>query len=747
VPDPATLYQIERGKDKEGAQSYPDYRDLRDRNHSFDDLAAYDITQAGLDAGDDDPSRVWVDLVTGNYFDALHVQPYLGRFFHGSDEHGPNSAPYLVLTHEYWHVRFHDDPNVVGRIVRLNKHPFTIVGVAPPDFHGTMLFFGPQVFAPVVHQEQIEGTNSLSARGNHWLFQVVGHLKPGVTVAQAVADLNAIGADDLRPRTPRSVWRLSRAGGSGIPPGIDAARRTHSRGRVRQSRQPLRRARCRSLARGGPPTRPRRKSRPRTAPVVQRGGVIALMGGAAGVTAGSVILRGLSMWQPFARFPIRMQVTPDAKVYGMALLVSIASGLLFGAVPMRQTLRTSPYEIVKAGSIGFAARRFAIRDLPLVAQLAICAVLVTSSLVAVRGLVRSTHSRFGFEPNHALLVDTDLTMVGYVSDTAPAMQKRMLDALAAIPGVQVGLIDQPPLGPGPTTTTIFTDRTTDFRPATAAAHPVVYSASPGYFQAAGTTVLSGRAIAWHDDASAPRVAVINQEFARRIFGSVPGAVGGYFKRRDGSRIQVVGVVEDGKYAAITEDPGPAVFSPFTQSPSTSSWFVLRSARNPQDVAAAARTTLRRLDASMAVSIATWDHELNNGTAQFGPRMASASLGVLGALGAMLSVTGIFGLAAYSLSKRRREIGIRLALGARKWDVLQTVLGRAIKLLAIGSGAGLVLGILASRVLAVIVYQASPRDPVVLAGVVVAMAVLGLLGTWVPAQRALSVNPLILLRDE
>jgi predicted lysophospholipase L1 biosynthesis ABC-type transport system permease subunit len=241
--------------------------------------------------------------------------------------------------------------------------------------------------------------------------------------------------------------------------------------------------------------------------------------------------------------------------------------------------------------------------------------------------------------------------------------------------------------------------------------------------------------------------VINQEFARRIFASEQAATGDFFKLRDGSRIQVVGIVEDGKYGSITETPEPAMFFPIMQSPSTSTWFVLRSMRSPQELAAAARTTLRNLDSSLAISTETWDNELNNGTAQFGPRMASASLGVLGVMGAMLSVTGIFGLAAYTLSKRKRELGIRMALGAQRKDVLRTALGRALKLLAIGSAAGLVLGILASRVLAVIVYQASPRDPVVLAGAVLAMAILGLLGTWIPAQRALAVNPLILLREE
>jgi len=311
----------------------------------------------------------------------------------------------------------------------------------------------------------------------------------------------------------------------------------------------------------------------------------------------------------------------------------------------------------------------------------------------------------------------------------------------------VGSIDQPPLWAGWNTMMVFTDTTTDLKPSNAVAQAITYRISPQYFEAAGTAMLAGRAVTPHDDKNAPRVAVINQEFARRIFGSVTAALGRYYKLREGARIQIVGVVEDGKYTSFAESPKAAMFLPVLQSRSNSMWVVVRSSRSPQELATAVRSTLRDLDAELPYSIETWKNELETSTTLFGPRMATASLGVLGAMGAMLSVTGIFGLAAYSLSKRKRELGIRIALGAQQSEVLRAALGRALKLLAIGSAAGLLLGMFASRVLAVIVYQASPRDPVVLAGAVLAMALLGLLGTWIPAQRALSVNPLILLREE
>jgi ABC-type antimicrobial peptide transport system permease subunit len=222
-------------------------------------------------------------------------------------------------------------------------------------------------------------------------------------------------------------------------------------------------------------------------------------------------------------------------------------------------------------------------------------------------------------------------------------------------------------------------------------------------------------------------------------------MGRYYKMRDGSRLQVVGIVEDGKYASLAEDPQPAMFLPNLQSPSSQTCLVVRSNGDPQQLAAAIKSTVRDLDAGLPFTIQTWNQELES--ALFPSRMATLSLGVLGVMGAMLSITGIFGMAAYSVSKRLRELGIRIALGAQRKEVLQAALGRPLKLLAFGSAAGLLLGILAARVLAFIVYQATPRDPLVLAGVALAMLLLGLLATWIPAQRALSVDPLIMLREE
>lgn len=586
VPHAESLYGLWRIGD-DMSESYPDYIDLRDRNHSFEALLAYNVNEVALDTGNN-PSRSWIEETSGNYFDGLGVQPYLGRFFHASDEHGPNSAPYIVLTYEYWHTHFRDDRSVIGRIALVNKHPYTIIGVGPPEFHGALLFFHPDFFVPIVNHD-IDGGSELNARGKHWIFVTMGHLKPGVTPAQAIADLNSIGADLLRsyPKDEgKMTFKLVRPSLYGDYVGRPV--REFLTGLMLLSGLILLAA-CANL---GSLFAARAADRAREVALrlalgssrkrILRGLftealLISLMGGALGVWGSIGLLRELSVWQPFPRFPGYLSVTPDANVYAVALLLALASGFLFGAVPVRQILRTNPYQVVKIGSESRMGRRITARDLLLVAQIAICAVLVTSSMVAVRALRRTLHSNFGFQVNNVLMIETDLSMGGYTGDRVPAMQKQMLDAVSAIPGIEaVGLADQVPLGDGNNYRDVFTDTSADLRPSHATASVVFYRVSPEYFTAAGTALLSGRDFTQHDDKEAPRVAIVNRQFALRIFGSVPNALGGYYKLQDGQRIQVVGISEDGKYGSLTEHPMPAMFLPLAQSPWSGTWLVVRS---------------------------------------------------------------------------------------------------------------------------------------------------------------------------
>jgi predicted permease len=621
------------------------------------------------------------------------------------------------------------------------------------------MFFSPDFFLPMVNQEQIEGTSVLNARGNRWIFMTLGHLKPGITTEQAAADVNSVSSylEKTYPKDHRpSTYALARpslygnylgrpvrafltalmalAGLILLAACANLGSLFAARAADHSQEVALR------LALGASRRRIMRQ-------LFTEAVLISLVGGAIGLWGSIVLMGWMRSWQPFPQFPINIPVSPDVNVYLVALLLALASGFLFGAIPVKQVLRTDPYEVVKSGSRATHGRRITARDLLVVVQIAICAVLVTASLVAVRGLLRSLHGDFGFEPHNAIVVSTNLDMAGYRGDAASAMQKRMIETLETIPGVEsVGMIDLPPLtNPGGNNVLVFTDETTDLRPANSAATVMIMKISPGYLRAASTALLSGRNLTGHDDKEMPRVAVINQEFARKIFGSVGNALGRYYKMKDGARVEVVGIGENGKYGSLNEDQQPAMFLPLLQSPSSETSMVVRSNGDPQQLSAAIKSRLLELDAGLPSELQTWNEAMN--LVLFPARVATAALGVLGVIGAMLSLTGIFGMAAYSVSKRLRELGIRMALGAQRREVLRAALGRSFKLLAFGSVAGFVVGILAARVLAFIVYQATPRDPFVLGGAVLAMLLLGLLATFIPAQRALSVDPLILLREQ
>ncbi len=760
VPGGERLFTIQRSfsRMQTPSQSYPDYLDIRDRNRTFDSvIACMIIGPVGVNTGAS-PSTAWPYLISGNYFDALQVQPYLGRFFHASDEKGMNSAPYIVLSYTYWRGYFHSDPKVVGQTLQINKHPFTIIGVAPPAFRGTELFFAPAMWIPIVEQPTVMGSDNLKYRGNHSPF-LLGRLKPGVTTTQATEDLNVIASalaktypsddDDLKLSLARPGLFGDTLGGPAkafmaglmLLAGLILLAACANLGSLFAARAADRgKEIALRLALGS-----QRKLILRQ--LLTEAMLVSLAGGVIGLAGGVFILRGLSAWQPMPDIPINLPVNPDLRTYVVALLLALASGLLFGMMPVRQVMRADPWQMIRTGmNATTGMKRFTLRDILLVVQIAICAVLVTSSLVAVQGLARSLHSNFGFQPQNVLLADSDLQMAGYPEARDSEMQRRMIDAVAAIPGVaSVGYISNLPLSLGGGDSYVYSDTTTDYRPSNYAADAMNYNISPGYLDAAGTKLLAGRNLTLNDDDKAPKVALVNRRFAVKVFGSIDKAVGGHFKFWGGNRAEVVGVVEDGKYRTLTEDPMAAMFFSFQQQKTPRALLIVRTPRDPQEMTQTLQRTLHGIDSALPLNIRTWTTEMNS--ALFAARVATIALGVLGLLGAMLAITGVFGMASYSVSKRLRELGIRVALGAGKGQVLRTSIGRAFCLMLIGSGVGLGLGVLATRVLSFIVYQATPKDPLVLAGVCVTMLALGLVAAWIPARRALAVDPLILLRDE
>jgi predicted permease len=684
------------------------------------------------------------------------LHPQLGRLFTSSDEHGPGSAPYIVLSDSFWRSQFNADPRVVGMTVNLNKQPFTIIGVGPKGFHGTEVFFWADFWVPMVNEEQINGYDFLSKRFSHGL-RVIGKLRDGVTASQATDDLNAIGAqlakenpsedDGLGARLVTPGWMGDTLGGparafmTGLlflallvlgaactnVAGIFAAR-VSDRGREVAVRLALGSSRWRVVRQ-----------------IAMEAVVIALTGGICGTIFASALLSLLSQWRPFAQFPVHVTVIPDWRVYTLALLFSLLSSLLPGLLPAQQIWKADAMQAMKSNSAGALFRRTTLRELLLGVQIAVCALLLTAGLVALRGMQHSLHAPLGFRPEGVVLADTDLHMAGYSDESSLQAEKRMLTEVAQLPGVTaVGAINSTPLNTGGSSTPVYRDGTADFRGSNAAFSAMFYSISPGYLSAAGTRLLQGRDITWHDDAAAPKVALVNHTFAHTLFGEA-SPVGRRFLIGEKGLYEVIGVVEDGKYQSLTENPTPMMLFPVAQFADSEISLVVKSPLPAADLARTMRGTLGKIDPNLAFTVSAWPDALT--VVYFPAQVATASLGVMGLLAAMLAVTGVFGMAAYSISKRWKELGIRVSLGAQRARLMRSALGRPLVILIVGSSAGLLGGVLASRLLAQIVYEATPRDPLVLSGVVLIMTLLGLVATWMPARRVLAVDPAQLLREE
>ena len=756
VRDPQSLYQIRYGLRMSGSNlttSYPAFQDLRRRNTAFSDMiGVYAYSGARLGAGDAGP-RLRGVAVSGNYFDVLGVRPQVGRLFHAADERGLNSAPYVVLSNSLWRRVFDGDPGVVGTTVRLDEQPFTLIGVAEASFHGTERFGWPDYWIPIVNN--LGGAEYLQSREGR-AVTVIGRLKPGVTPRQATADLDAIIAQLAKehPNTDKAVSvRLIRPGlmgddGEGIRRFLYSVNvlallllaavcgnlasafsaRATDRGRELAIRVALGSSRLRLVRQ-----------------LLTEALVITVIGGAAGFAGARVLLAALNRWPAFLGAGYeRLDLDVDPRVYLAGLVLTVSSALLIGMVPARQAWAVSPLQVIRNGLADPARRRFSLRDVLLVAQIAICTLLVTASLLAVRGMRRALDgSSAGIRPQGVTLAATSLPE-GLEGARALETQKQMIEAVRSLPGVTaVGAVRETPMSWPRRVVPVYRPGTSEFTPENQALSTHLYPMSPEYLKAAGTRLLAGRDVSWRDTSVTPYVALVNETFARTMWGDTR-AVGQRFVV-SGRSTEVVGVVEDGKYHNLMESPEAAAFVPLSQDAPGGVVLVVRSSAAPQEVGAALRRTLGRVLPNAPITPRTWPEALER--VLYPARAAAFALGVMGLFAVMLAVTGIFGMAAHGVSRRVRELGIRIALGARGRQVVFAAVGRPAILLGVGSALGLLAGVLAGRLLGRLVYQANPGDPAVLLGAVVAMALIGISGTALPALRALAVDPSRLMRDE
>ncbi len=743
--------------------SYPEVRDVRDDSTVFSAVAAEAMEVFGLEV-DGTTSPVWGSEVSGQYFAAIGIQPIAGRLLQPADDDHPQASEAAVITWLSWKSHFAGDPNIVGKMVRINKHPYTIVGITPEGFYGTQKFLASDLFVPMANQASLDGVNWLEDRSNKMVFPIA-RLKDGVTLAQAQGELDRTAAL-IAKRDPKEeeglAFKLA-------PPGLIG---NFVRGAMRRFLGGVMGlafivllAACANLgglfaARTADRTREIAirvsigSSRWRIVrQVLMEAFVISMLGGACACGLSWIALTGLATWHPPTDYPVRFALDPQPSLLLMAFLISMIAGALFGLMPLGQILKTDPNEAIKGGGSGgqiSAAGRWKLRDLLLAAQVALCCVTVTAAFVSLRGLHKALATDIGIQPRNATLTKFDLSQAAYSSEAAAQFQRQLQEKILRLPGVEAaGYANGTPLADTPSTP-VYKQETSDLRPSNEAFDTFFYNISPGYLTAAGTPLLAGRDFRPTDTAKTPAVAIVNRQFARSLF-HVDDAIGRSFKNHDGMLIQIVGMVADGKYFLTSEDPQEAVYFPILQQPSTMTSVVVRtrpdgSGMTAADMAVTVRKLVRTLDPAIPIrSSATWTNQL--AFSFFPAQAATVALCLFGVFGLLLSITGTFGLASYTVSKRMRELSIRVALGAQGKQILSAALGQLLILICAGSAIGMGLGLATSGLLSHIVYQASAQDPLVLAAVLLTVLLTGSLAVVGPVRRALHADPASLMREQ
>jgi len=737
--------------------AYPAVRAVRDGSTVFSSVAAYAMQNFGLEF-DGATRPLWGLEVGGQYFEVAGIRPFLGRLLNRADDAHAGASEAAVLSWPAWKSEFGGDPKVIGKTVRVNRQPYTIVGVTPEGFYGTEKFLQPAIFVPLANQAALEGVGWLERRDYREAFAVV-RLKDGVTLPQAQAELDAIAAR-VRQQYPveeeRLRFKLAQPGLVGDTLGKPArafltgvmvlagivllaacvnlgslfAARTADRTREIAIRMAIGSSRWRVIRQ-----------------LLVEAFYIALAGGACACALAWAALRGLANWHPVTDYPVHFTVMPQASLLGIAFLITVGAGVVFGLMPLRQIFKTDANEAIKGGGFQtFRGRRWALRDVLLAAQIALCCVTVTAAFFSLRGLGRTLTMDLGFQPRNAILTRFELRQAGYSSEAADRFQQQLLERISALPGVErAGYSNTTPLKGDHYGVDIYAAEASDLRPSAKAFDADAFLISPGYLAAAGTTLLAGRDVSFADNSKAPGVALVNREFARRLRPS-GDAIGRHFKTRTGQPVQIIGVVGDGKYVSLSENQKAAVFYPITQRPSTSAALLVRTRSDTAQMVSTIRKVLREMDPAIPIRESSeWTTQL---AMSFLPtQAATVALGMFGAFGLLLSIAGTFGLASYTVSRRLRELSLRVALGAAARQVVATALGRLMFLLACGSIAGMVLGMAASRMLAAIVYQASAQDPMVVGGVAATMVLTGALSVASPVRRALRIDPAKLLREQ
>ena len=745
--------------------SWLDFRDYRERLEVFSDMLAVTLNPVHLSVAGQQPEREWVETVSGNYFSMLGVEPKLGRLFRREEGEKPGADPIVVLSYDYWQRKFGGDPSAVGKTINVNGHPFTIVGVTPETFGSAQWRLAPRAFVPASMLGQIhpDGDKWLQGRAAV-VFKVMARLKPGVTVAQAGAAVEKVArhlateypdehkeakvfvAREQYCRPEPTFVEFMPVVGSvfmvmvGLVLMIacaNVANLMFSRSVARQKEMGIR------TAVGANRWRLIRQ-------LLAESILLAVIAGVVGSLLADWSGRLLTLMPAgTGGIPIRADNNWDWRVFAFTFLVSVLAGVLTGLAPALRATRFDLQTTLKEGGGALlASGRRLFRSGLVISQVAICVVVLIAGGLFVRSLQQVAGANLGFRTDHLLLASLDLGLQGYDTARQKQFHRELLDRLKDLPGVRsASLASNVPFSYDVEITQIAPEEKAGDKDSFMTAH--ANYVTPEYLTTVGGAVLSGRDFTQFDSEASMKVAIINATMAERLW---PGqnALGRRFKwGADTEFWQVVGVARNARYVMIGEEPRPFFYAPLAQRHASPVTLHLWTNGDPAAGAPAVRDVLRHMDANLPIyNVRTMEEHLNDSAFAVMPlRFGAVLAGAQGLLGLLLAAMGLYGVVSYVVSQRTREIGVRVALGARRFDILRLVIRDGFKLTLIGLVIGLLISLGFTAILTKVLYGLTPAATPVFVAVIVLLAGVAVLACYLPARRATKVDPMVALRCE
>jgi predicted permease len=776
VEKPAELVALYWGRKMDtqvwGEFSYPNYEDLREQNKSFSDLCAWDETSAGVssgesrNAGDDERAEVvWGELVSANYFDVMGVKPMLGRSFLPEEDRTPNTHPVAVISHSLWQRRFDSDAGIVGKTIYLNGQPFTVIGVMPESFLGSTFYLRYSFWVPSMMAQKFNRRAEWKTDRGYALLRLYGRLKPGLTMAQAETDLNSVAGtlSQLYPKDNadtkiqlvteldgryQGTTRYIQYGGlmalciSGLVLLMACANVANlmlARATTRAREIGIR------LAIGASRGRIIRQ-------LLTESVLLSLLGGVLGCAFAYWGTGLIQATVPPVPYPISLKFGLDGYALKWMLVISLLTGVVFGLAPALLASRADLVTVIKGGAAqtSHSRRRWDLRGALVVAQITISIVVLICAGLFIRSMGKALETDPGFQTENLITMQINPKLLGYDQQTIWRLFPELLRRVEALPGVRAAaLTDDLPLQAGNLSRgPIVKEGEADPPPNQGVISDCSF-VSPKYFDTVRTPLVLGRDFTDHDTADAPPVVIVNQEFARRFYGSEQNAMGKRFRFAQGTPLmEIVGVAKDGLYRNLYEDRQPYMFLPVYQQSYAAVAVVIsaQSASALQTVAESVRREIARLDSRLPV-FGVMMAEENMTIAYWGPRLAAGAASTFGLLALVLATMGLYSVMTYAVSQRTREIGIRMALGAQVRDVLRLIVSQGMRMALIGIVLGLAGAFALTRALASLLLGVGTTDFITFVGIPVLLIAVALLACYIPARRAARVDPLLALRHE